>query len=86
MAFKQAHELSPANPMDPVVREDSASRAAGHVPSAELVDDKIGKIHPLACIVSLSCCKFALKLLLDNQLTLRVLTIIVSVQEKNRRV
>ena len=57
MAYKHAQELSPANPMDPVVREDSASRAAGHVPSAELVDDKIGKIHPLACIVSFSYCK-----------------------------
>ena len=40
MSYKD--DLSLANPMDPVVREDSASRAAGHVPSAELVDDKIG--------------------------------------------
>ena len=55
MAYK--HELSPANPMDPVVREDSASRAAGHLPSAELVDDKIGKAHPVACIVGFSYCK-----------------------------
>lgn len=35
-------DLSLANPMDPVMREDSASRAAGHIPSKDLVDDKIG--------------------------------------------
>lgn len=79
MAFKQAHELSPANPMDPVVREDSASRAAGHLPSAELVDDKIGKAHPVERTVDFSYCK-------ADQLTLQVLTMISFVQEKNRRV
>ncbi len=42
MAYKD--ELSLSNPMDPVMREDSASKAAGHIPSAELVDDKIGNL------------------------------------------
>ena len=50
-----------ANPMDPVQREDSASKAAGHIPtSAELVDDKIGVLqsttHLLQNVVFLSCC------------------------------
>jgi hypothetical protein len=75
-------DLSLANPMDPVVREDSASRAAGHVPSAELVDDKIGAPRQQGSSLPLvaSCCRLWTWPLLP--LTAAVFV----VQEVNRRV
>lgn len=57
-------DLSLANPMDPVMREDSASRAAGHIPSKDLVDDKIGDTQ---CLASAVCRRAIMAVLLVHK-------------------
>ncbi len=75
-------DLSLANPMDPVVREDSASRAAGHVPSADLVDDKIGTLRQQGSSLPLlaSCCRHSTWPLLPLTAAISVMQVV------NRRV
>ena len=51
MSLKE-HNMALPNEMDGVAREDSASKAAGHLHSRDLVDDKIGKHHGLTMLVT----------------------------------
>ena len=59
MSLKEDNLALPKE-MDGVAREDSASKAAGHLHSRDLVDDKIGKHHgPTLLVTPFPICQLA---------------------------